>query len=785
MNKVKVRFITIFALCAALLASLVLGAWAAFGAPVGAYAADGDVNYAPSSVFAAGSGGTVGASEGEGDKFVQFSFTDGGNVHFRRDLAYKWFEAADPADPADSAQTELANPGVARYFSMEFAFASGDFELFTVSFESGEENVSKEGKSVNSILFRPAEDGNSIEAAVKNASEQETENDKLSWSKVNASVTDVIAVSFEEGQNVGEFSVTVGTSSESLNGDFTNIGGNYAEYRSSSSSTPNTPITFTMDFAEETEAENVKVLMHSLNGQSFKLDADGKVVDNVAPVLAVNEGVYAFRLGQRYNFTSYEAIDVCDSSVTVSRYYYMAKKTGTGTYEIADEGEESSYKSLTTSTFFLPAQSTADALGDEYVSVRFELDDGRDNSEGQYVYLTWYAADTSEEGGIVKTLSSAADDTDSAQSWDFIVVSPDDREGPAYTGVTLDESGKTNTTEQAYTDAVKVYQSDVTEAAENTSAGTGAYLYLPSLRGLIKSSYADYRDLSFSVYYWHESQEVGSAPSSETSLSYNNLRFEVDKEGKYTFRIIAEDSAGAAMEMYDKNGELVELSSDTVGYDDDGEEFLIAEIPTFSVSIGYTGASIEDPGSQDYGYRDRNYSVDDFEVIALEGYASDYSLYYFDRSELENAPTYSDCVNDARSVFTQYAENLRLINVYNDDVSEDDEEWDDTDNAYDWDPESSLSFTPQLSGVYFVELTVTEQSGATVTSYMAVDIRNPVDVIPGVSQWLQNNTVSVVLFAVSGVLAVIIIVLFVVKPSEKTVEEVDLEKLKGRKNRKN
>ena len=64
---------------------------------------------------------------------------------------------------------------------------------------------------------------------------------------------------------------------------------------------------------------------------------------------------------------------------------------------------------------------------------------------------------------------------------------------------------------------------------------------------------------------------------------------------------------------------------------------------------------------------------------------------------------------------------------------------------------------------------------------MAIEVRNPVDIIPGVSQWLQNNVVSVVLFSISAVLAVIIIVLFVVKPSDKTVEEVDLEKLKGRR----
>ena len=145
------------------------------------------------------------------------------------------------------------------------------------------------------------------------------------------------------------------------------------------------------------------------------------------------------------------------------------------------------------------------------------------------------------------------------------------------------------------------YQNRVNDAAELASAGTGAYIYLPSLRGLIQSDYADYRDLSFTIFYWHESQEVGSSPSSESSLSYNNLRFEVDQEGTYTFRIVAEDSAGNEMQMYDSEGNLVTLSSSTVGYDSNGEDFQIAEIPTFTATIDYDGASIEDPGSQDYG----------------------------------------------------------------------------------------------------------------------------------------------------------------------------------------
>lgn len=802
MNKVKVRFITILSLCAALLVSLAFGAWAAFAGRIGADAEITGVDYAPTSVFASGTGGDVGASEGT-ESYVQFTFTDGGNTYFRRDLAYKWFTAA----PAET-QSTLANPGVANYLSMEFAFASADFELYTIGFESTEENVSKEGKSVNSLLFRPtaaAEGG--LEVAVRSASQQDTDPEELSWTAIAENATDAlgdIRIDFaESAAGVGNFDVRISVNGEQkATGTFTNIGGNYAEYRSSSSSTPNTPITFTMELAEDSEANEAQVLMKRLNGQSFQL-TDGLVKDNTAPVLAVNEDVYAFRLGQRYNFTAYEAIDVCDDSVSVTRSYYMAKQNDDGTYDVPDEsatGDDSSYESLTTSTFFMPTASTPDELGTEYVSIRFNLDDGRGRDDAdrvnEYVYLSWYAADTTEDGGIVATLPTQDGEGDeTVRRPDFIVVTPDEQEGPYFTGVKADTDAGENVyeDEEAFNDAADAYQEAVNDAAAAATAGSGAYLYLPSLRGLIGSNYADYRDLSFTIFYWHESQEVGSSPSSESSLSYNNLRFEVDQEGTYTFRIIAEDSAGNEMYLYNTDGTLVALSSSTIGYDSNGEDFQISEdyLPVFTATIGYNGASIEDPGSQDYGYRDRSYSVEDFEVIALEGYASDYSLYYFDTSRLaegQTAPTYSECVENAQTLFfaenAPYANCIVPINVYNDDVTEDDEEWEDTDNDYAWDPESSLSFTPQESGIYFVGLTVTEQTGATVSSYMAIEVRNPVDIIPGVSQWLQNNTVSVVLFSISAVLAVIIIVLFVVKPSDKTVEEVDLEKLKGRKTKK-
>lgn len=788
MNKVKVRFIAIVSLIAALVLTLAIAAGAAVTGRVFASAEVTAVEYAPDSVFASGGvAGEVGASEGE-ESYVLFTFRDGGKVYFRRDLAYKWFSA-----DTENTQSTLANPGKVNYLQMQFSLTGLDFEKFTISFESAEESVSKDKKAVNDVVFR-VKDG-ALQVAVRDADHRTAEDEELAWSNLSGESSSDIALSFGEGVGIGEYTVTVACGTAVVEGVFTNIGGSYSDYRSSSSSSPNTPIVFSMDMPEGAQSDaKAEVLMKSLNGQSFLLE-NGKVMDDTAPVLAVSEDVYAFTLGKSFSFTSYEAIDVCKDTVAVSRDYYMAKPTEDG-YAIADEsatGSSSVYKRLTSSTYLMPTSDRGEIV-DEYISVRFSLNDGRKREDADvvsdYIYLSWYAADTSAEGGIVATL--AASDAEDALRHDFIIVTANDEaEGPYYVGLTADEETKTNVVSQTFEENVANYQAAIDEAAQNTGAGSGSYLNLPSLRALIASDYADYRNLRFTIYYWHESDALGSSPTSTSSLSYNGLRFEVEKEGRYMFRIVASDALGNSMKLYNTQGELVTVGSSSIGYGNDGENFRIAEIPTFTAYIDYNGATIEDAGMQQYGYRDRTYSIDSFDVIALEGYESDYTLYYFDTTRLaadQSVPSYSECVENAYEYF--FAENavyknaIVEINVYNSDVTEDDEAWDDTDNAYQWNPDSSLSFVPQRSGIYIVGLTVTETTGATVSSYMAIEVRNPVDVIPGVSEWLQNNTVSVVLFSISGVLLIAIIVLIVIKPSDKNVETVDIEKLKGKKSNK-
>ena len=740
MTKTKLRTITIAAL--SFLLVLLLSLAAGMVMPRASASAE---EYTPTNIFSVGTNTTMSPTEEDGTEYIAFEHSgNGAAAHYRHDLALKWFSSEEGAS----------------YFSLTIAFPEIAFSEYTISFESAEENVSEDEIAENALVFANGEEGTSF--YVVNAQGEKGE-------EVAAGLTGDLEITFdEEDCTSGEFSVYVnGTKA----GTFTNIGGYYMEYLSSASDTPRTPISFE---CTTLSGESQKVLVKQLNGQSFALNEEGNVVDDTAPVLVVNSEVYPFRLGQKFDL-DYEAIDVCDNTVTVSREYYMARFTEDGNYRIPTDDD---YDTLTTSTWFMPSGDSEEEV--QYVSIRFMLDDGRDGADEEEtpVYLVWYAA----EGASVTF--GAGENT-----LGYILVDRAE-EGPVYNGLTADAATTENVKaadeadvngngdkEEALLDVLAAeYQAAVDRAAENASAGDGAYFYLPSLRNLISSEGCDYRDLTFNVYYYSQSQTADDSASSATSLAYNRLRFEIDEPGRYVFRVLASDNAGNGM-MYYLDGQLVTVSSSNI--------WDIEEIPEFSLTVGYDGARVTDPEEQDLGYRDTTYDIEDFEIIAVSGYETKYELFRLDENSLPadlQGVSYTSLVSNAKEYFDgDWAQYLVRIDPFNSDVDEDDPLWDRTDNRYEWDDED-LTFVPNEAGYYVVKLTVTEPSmpGRTVTAYQVIDVRNPIDTLPDATYWLENNVAAVVLFCISGVLLIILVVLFVIKP-KKSVDEVDVKSLKGAK----
>lgn len=842
MNKTKFRSLTIAALIAALalVLTFAIGSLSVFRRA--------SAVYRPSEIFTAGENGSVDASEhGEGeDSYLQLSLNaEEGKVHFRRDLALRWYAPApaaeedeEPGESQEEPEVQRANPGVVKYFSFTFSFPEINFTRLSLVFESVEENFSKKSTSRNALVF--SYEGNVLKAAIRTSSEQPDddaaeEDDDWEFPAENTVIenatADLALTIDEEGCDPGEFALRV---NGALVGKLTNVGGYFLDYLSSASSTPRDPMTFVADKLKEGENISQKILVKQLNGQSFKLDENDRVVDDADPVLVVSEQIFPYTLGKKWSL-SCELIDVCDSSVSVTRKYAMVNapdENGLYPKPVADD-----YATLSTSTAFLPTSD--DQSETQYVSIYFELDDGRTltdaEKEASRIYLTWYAApnavvtlnsaqlrrcpkcgyeinlkeyDELSDDWVCPNSSDVADHGEvkkadlelvDGEPFDYFIVDRE-KETPHYIDLVADEATQTNhfaegalldtedvdgdgDTEELliFAEYQKLIDERTTETDENgktkssLSAGSGSYFYLPSMRNLVESERADYRNLRFSIYYRRQSMEVGASALSATSLRYNALRFEIAEQGKYEFKVFVSDSSGNTMQYYYEK-KLVNVSS--------GNIWEIEEIPTFTFNVGYDGAKIEPAGEQAIGYRDSTYSFSSFEIIGLSGYESEYTLYRFvGTTDL----SYSDLVKNTASYMDAHPQDFIPIKEYDSNVTEDDEaRWNRTDNKYHWNPDSALSFVPQEATYYVLKLVVREARlpVEVAPAYQVVDVRNQIDPIPYETEWLDSNITSVVLFSISAVLLIIIVVLFVVKPSEKSVEEVDLETLRGKKHKK-
>jgi len=768
--------------------------------------ADEAVTYELSAVFSA-TDATLGAND---SKVTSFTLSNGGNVAYKRNLAYKWYSAKDTVE----------------YLNLKFAFADTKFESVEFKFDAPSAWATKEDKTTNTVKF--AKSGSDYKVTI---------NDKDVATVLATDIAKDMTLKLGEGTADGEFTVAlkVGDTDATMdaeNSKFVNVGANYATYTYGEK----LPLTVSAKMPTATASDSTVVLFKELNGQSFEgLTEDNKVEDKTAPVLVVNEEIDGFLLGSAFAL-DYTVVDVLKKdSLTKNLTYYQYNPTKTG--DLTDDD----YKTLDTSVFFMDTTFTDGEdtttvfakYGAEYVSVKAEIGDGAKTAD---IDLSWYAKNAVEQ----------IDGTDTQTP--YIKIDRNE-EGAKYAYVTANNSTESNDFDETkfeidevsgkYNDeAVNAFYEALEKATKDVTAGSNSYVYFPSFKWFINDNNG-YRNLKFMISY---KTPKSATPSASTGLSHSALKLAVADEGTYQFKIFAVDKAGNTMKYYNEDKELVEITSDNV--------WDIEEIPYFTFEIKNTGLKVEDPDKA----KDRKasvilnktYTLDGIDTVGANDLQEKYALYKVDYTKYNadaetgkkltqsalSAISYEDlqkAVNEikasgnvfnaeyvkaveSKNYFEVYllayskllaeeigapstdkavVEKIRScfveIKEYDSRITEEngEAEWN-AYNKYNWLPASKSFSTVEegsflIVGDYYEKLTPAVRA----TAYKLVVVESEADKIKGETNWLKNNVVSVVLFSVAGVMLILIIILLLVKPSDETLEDIDAKASAKAKEKKN
>lgn len=668
---------------------------------------------------------------------------DSNSVRFRRNLALKWYSSAE----ADAESLR----GAAQYFNLTIGFDNLNFDSFSIALETSQFSMSKEGKTTNTLTFTKNSDSG-LDVSVNGAESSVT---------VASTSVGVVEIAFSGDDTNGNFTVTVNGAEA---GTFTNIGRYYAQYASASATNPLTPLTFS---AAGVTGDGADFNIQSMNGQDFDIiNADGDIDDTTPPVLVVNSDIRQIYFGMDIDFDTV-AIDVCSSSgITTDEYYYYPGLEAEDDPDVDDDTLTyggRTYAALDSDTTFYPD----DFDGDGQVSLAYRVSDG----ETSKVYLIeWSAEDVLNPDGAAEFYIPIknADDVEETPTTTFITYTKNSSGNILLNAPSPEDDDY----DEWYEQNIKPYQDKVTaasyvdgdEANGSIQVGEGAYYYIPAFKEYIADSTCGYTDMEFTVYY----RTSTSDSVSSVSGSYDELRIELTSEGRYQFRIVPTNKAGNVMVGVFASGPDTsprytegEITTDNV--------FDAKNLVTFEFTVQYTGPSVETPEDDDEtGYVDVTYTVEDFEIIGISGYTTQYRLYYFNAKDSSQTYTAAQLREaDANGTIDSLGE-WRLINEYDSDLDEDD-----GDNIYDWNPDSSLSFVPQERGFYKVEVLVAADNMKVVSEAKYIQVSAEATVIPGETYWLENNVLSLVFLGI-GVLCLIgIVVILLIKPKNKVAAEAD------------
>ena len=746
-------------------------------------------------------------------KVAAYALSNGGSVVLKRNLALKWHDD---------------NLG-AKYLSVKFSLKDLKFTKLTLSMDTPSAWATDDDKSTNFVDFTV--EGEKLYAAVNGGEKKQEIVNKtgvLTFAMKETGVDGEFAVAItEEG----------GTKNFDLLDKFTNVGANYAVYTTNKNyplSFKAETAKKSDNTYEETIVCIHEINGQKFTGVDTDNKVKDTAAPILVVNTEFDGFLLGTKFSWSESDGDYKVIDVLqDSKLTTDLKFYQYNPND----EKPEAGKEKElYKTLKESTVFQSETykledetytTVYNTYGKEYVSIYFEIgddtfsatSDAAENAKKLY-HLSWYAAEGGK-GDIRKENAIVTEGTAivpvAGGEWIYLnrnevapkyknikevkEVAKEDGKGTEWVNVLYAEDSVEGI---AYQTALQTFKDTLNKQAAEKYA-SNEELQIPSVRWLLDDNNG-YRSMQFSISYYTPTSSVGS-PSSLTSKDFDELEIPVESEGWYSFKIFATDAAGNAMEYADNEGNKVTLTTDNV--------WDIDDIPTFTFKIGDKGLKVEELSSsklKETEILNTTFTLpsSEMKVIGATDLQKSYALYRIDLTK------YSDLTVDTLTKVTfeeiatavankgfssvsggdyhkyylrVYAELLAdklgktetadvdnilkcfvKVGEAGDTVNNATDEWEE----YNWNA-TSVSFKTAKTGEYLLLGDFWEKNMPTYRAgaYKLIVVESKAYSVTGEDNWLEDNIVSVILFAIAGVMLILIIILLMVKPSDETLEDVD------------
>lgn len=700
-------------------------------------------------------------AEGAVTNYLKYALGKTANVQYQRNLALHWMTA----------------DGTKQNFSLTVglqSLATSNFNYYSVKFMSQQYAKTKDGTSVNRLVFVPNTAKTAMYVYVDNSfrdKESDVKKDESFFTPKTATLLEQegcptipmdgtkTVLNIQMGDTAGE-NTEVQVNGVSVT--FKNIGGAYAKYQSTYTTYPCIPLTFSAGFdeASATATDSVGMVLEQLNGQSFKLSGTTtSIIDDTAPVVCLeNDQVY---LAYKSKVSvSYTTIDVLQSATSKVSYSILRKN---------DQGEAN-----VSGLEYIPVNDSYASYFIQYENSYLPAQQADDeNKIYGYASVKVNVTDTSgkEEDYLLELYASNAETISQTK---FIPITVDNYGYymGEYHGDEFDSVWNADELE----DVADQYQASLDELTKDAdgncilNAGSDEYLYLPSVQGLFKGmTDGEYHNGTVTVY----KRTTGEGFSSAGSMAYNALSISVGDIATYEICFTFTDLAGNAMYYLDDKGDKQVVTSSNIG-----EMVDEGLIPSFHFETNFKMPTIDSADDADMAYLDKNYNANSFTVNGISGTynAATYTLYEYRGKVADFKKDY-----DALKAGTATAEQLKHFEmiVPASQLTNDSENKADYDayHAYKWN-DSSANFIPQKANTYYVvKCTVTAADGydfADIVKYSSLYATDTPEALKGETNWFanRNNMIAFILFIIAGLSAIGIVLLFVIKPSDK--EDIDV-----------